>query len=184
MESSEYDNLIFRKVQGEEENEVRMYKSNLFQAAKKAQKIFEYLDSNQEVLQEWMKENIISACESLDNVCQAMEYEIAYPTSVEVDLPPEEITEESQKENNNFLTNEDKRFPLPQEAENGDQFIGRCISDPNMKNRYPEQSDRFMACMIILNSAPENSNNNPGEKFEDPMQVKEQDLDPQKPILP
>ena len=184
MENNEYENLSFPRVEADDGNEIRMYKSKLFQAAKKAQQIFEYLSSNEEVMQEWMKEHIISACEYLDNVCQTMEYEIAYPTSSEVNLPPEELNEESQKEGNNFLTNEDKRFPIPQEAESGDQFMGRCIVDPNMKNRYPEQSDRFMACMIILNSAPENPSDNPGEKFEDPMEVKDVDIDPQRPILP
>ena len=43
-----------------------------------------------------------------------------------------------------------------------------------------------MACMLILNSPVENSADNPGEKFEDPMDPlkEEEPLDPVKPVLP
>jgi hypothetical protein len=45
-------------------NEVRMYKSNLFQASQNAQKIFDYLSEGVE-LEEWMKSHIVSASEEL-----------------------------------------------------------------------------------------------------------------------
>lgn len=184
MSEEKYHDLTFKKSsEAEDGNEARMYKSKLFQSAKKAQKIFEYIEQNEGILEEWMKGDIISACEGLEKVCQSLEYEAAYPTKVE-SLPPEEIDEETQKENNNYLSNEDKRYPVPQEAESGDQFIGRCISDPNMKNRYPEQADRFMACMLIFNSPVANEENNPGKKFEDPMSNEELPIDPDQPILP
>ena len=56
-----------------------------------------------------------------------------------------------------------------------------------MKKRYPVQADRFGACMSIYNDNQKDSadQQNPGEKFEDPMEVKEPELpDPVKPILP
>ena len=55
------------------------------------------------------------------------------------------------KKKNNFLTNEDKRYPTPTAQESGDQFMTRCILDANMKKRYPIQGDRFVACMSIYN---------------------------------
>ena len=184
MSEDKYHNLTFKdSSEAEGENEARMYKSKLFQSAKKAQQIFEYIEQSDSALEEWMKAHIISACEDLEQVCQGMEYEMAYPKQVE-SLPPEQLDEDSQKENNNYLSNEDKRYPVPQEGEGGDQFIGRCIADPNMKNRYPEQSDRFMACMLILNTPVANEENNPGKKFEDPMSPSEEDIDPTQPVLP
>lgn len=184
MSEEKYHDLNFKNSsEGELDEDIRMYKSKLFQAAKKAQSIFEYIDSNPSVLEEWMKSSIISSCDDLEQVCQSIEYEMAYPRSVEK-LPPEGLDEESQKQENNYLSNEDKRYPTPQEAETGDEFMGRCLSDTNMKNRYPEQSDRFMACMLIFNSPPANEENNPGQKFEDPMEVKDYPLDPDQPILP
>ena len=71
--------------------------------------------------------------------------------------------------------------------EGGDQFVTRCILDANMKKRYPVQADRFGACMSSYNDNQKDSadQQNPGEKFEDPMEVKEPELpDPVKPILP
>ena len=58
-----------------------------------------------------------------------------------------------------------------------------------MKKRYPIQGDRFSACMSIFNDKKDDVSpdlhNNPGEKFEDPMSKKDEDLDdPIKPILP
>ena len=82
-------------------------------------------------LEEWMKSHVISACEELAAVCQSMEYNKAYPDSVE--KLPDTSTQE-----NNYLSNEDQRYPLPQEAESNDQFMSRCIYDANMKKRYPE----------------------------------------------
>ena len=62
----------------------------------------------------------------------------------------------------------------------------RCLTDANMCQRYPEQSDRFTACMLIYNDSKSKPlTDAPGEKFEDPMAPKEEALrDPQKPILP
>lgn len=184
MSEDKYHDINFKNSsEAELDEDVRMYKSKLFQAAKKAQSIFEYIDSNPLVLEEWMKSNIISSCDDLEQVCQSIEYDMAYPVKTE-SLPPDDLDEESQKQENNYLSNEDKRYPVPQSAENPDQFMGRCVQDANMKNRYPEQSDRFMACMLILNNAPENKNDNPGEKFEDPMSPPETEINVVKPILP
>ena len=88
---------------------------------------------------------------------------------------------------NNFLSNQDKRYPVPVNSESGDQFVTRCILDGNMKKRYPVQSDRFQACMNVFNQSrqQEPAHDNPGEKFEDPMEPKKIDLpDPEKPIRP
>jgi len=156
-----------------------MYKSQLFQTAKKAQEIFDYLNSGAK-MEEWMKASITSAFEDLSKVCQNMEFEMAYPS--EIESLPEESQDE--KEGNNYLSNEDKRYPVPQSAEDGDSFMGRCIADPNMKNRYTEQSDRFLACMLIWQQPPENVADNPGEKFDDPMTPEDPSVEPEKPILP
>jgi hypothetical protein len=96
---------------------------------------------------------------------------------------------ESENDKNNFLSNQDKRYPTPAAQESGDQFITRCILDANMKKRYPVQGDRFSACMVIFNEnknkVSEDLHNNPGEKFEDPMETKDPEIkDPVKPILP
>lgn len=179
MENQNPEKVIIEdSVEALDANESRMYKSSLFKAAQHAQKIFDYLGEGIE-LEEWMKGQVLSACEELSAVCESMEYNKAYPENVE-NLP------DPANQENNFLSNEDKRYPLPQEAESTDQFMSRCIYDANMKNRYPEQSDRFMACMLILNSPIENNAENPGEKFEDPMDPKKEDieLDPVKPVLP
>lgn len=176
MENQEGHN---QSLESSASNEVRMYKSNLFQASQNAQKIFDYLSEGVE-LEEWMKSHIVSASEELNQVRQSLEYDKAYPEKND----PTPNTEEDGGGENNFLSNEDKRYPVPQEAEGGDQFMGRCIADANMKKRYPVQSDRFMACMLILNSNVENPADNPGEKFEDPMNPEEEILDPDRPIMP
>jgi hypothetical protein len=117
--------LKFNMESESDSQEIRMYKSKLFQAAKKAQQIFEYLNPDSvEILEEWMKSSIISACDDLEKVCQSLEYEMAYPSKEQVTPEPED-NEQERKENNNYLTNEDKRYPVPQEAESGDQFMGR-----------------------------------------------------------
>jgi hypothetical protein len=180
MNNKEANHLRFDDISiSEDDNEVRMYKSQLFQTAKKAQEIFDYL-GNGAKMEDWMKNTVASALEGLSKVCQNMEFEIAYPS--EVEDPPGEPQDE--KEGNNYLSNEDKRYPVPQSSESGDLFMGRCIADPNMKNRYSEQSDRFLACMLILQNPPENVADNPGEKFDDPMAIKEVLIEPEKPILP
>jgi len=178
MENPKLRELHFKESNEAESNDSRMYKSTLFQAAKNAQKIFEFLNEGVE-LEEWMKQEITSAGEELSQVAQSLEYNKEYPEKAE-SLPDESDVE------NNYLSNEDKRYPMPQESESSEQFMTRCIYDANMKNRYPEQADRFMACMLILNGPNENKADNPGEKFEDPMDPNksEVDLDPKKPILP
>lgn len=162
------------------DEDLRMYKSQLYQLAKCAQSLFEMLESGEQ-LEEWMKSAIITSYDSLEKVSNYVEYEASFP---EVKDPLEDLGDK-EKETNNYLTNEDKRFPVPQEGEGGDDFMGRCLADPAMKGRYPTQSDRFLACMLVFNKPPKNEANNPGEKFEDPMQPKDvADIDPDKPILP
>ena len=167
----------------EDPNTARMYKSQLYQMAKCAQGLFELIEDNEE-LEDWVRQDILSAYNQIEKVFKHVEYEKAHPRLIEDPLP--EVTEEEQRENNNFLSNEDKRYPTPMEAEDGDQFMGRCIVDPNMKGRYPEQADRFMACMLIWNQNPYDANepNNPGEKFDDPMVPEDTPAEPVKPILP
>jgi hypothetical protein len=74
------------------------------------------------------------------------------------------------------------------EAESGDKFVTRCITDGNMQQRYPEQSDRFVACMLIFHDQNESEkplSPNPGDKFNDPMAPNEPEIgEPDKPILP
>jgi hypothetical protein len=171
------------KAVAEDPNVSRMYKSQLYQLAKCAKGLFELIEDGDEI-EDWARQGILSSYKQIEEIFKHIEYEKAHPRVVEDPLP--EVSEEEQKENNNFLSNEDKRFPTPMEGESGDQFIGRCILDPNMKGRYVEQSDRFMACMIVWNQVQpeEDGANNPGEKFEDPMVVEEVELNPSKPILP
>lgn len=178
MENEQSREIYFKEENDADSYDLRMYRSNLFQAAKNAQKIFDYLGEGVE-LEEWMKQHIVSASEELNQVRQALEYNREYPERAE-SLPSEEEVE------NNYLSNEDKRYPMPQESESSEQFMTRCIYDANMKKRYPEQGDRFMACMLILNGPNKSDTDNPGEKFEDPMDPTKKDtpLDPQKPILP
>ena len=161
---------------------MRAYKSQLYQMAKCAKGLFELLEDADDV-EDWIREGIMSSYDQIEKIYKYIEYEKTFPRTQESPLP--EI-EEEQKENNNFLTNEDKRYPTPMEGEVGDQFVGRCIQDPNMKNRYGDQADRFMACMLIWNNEPYDAEkaNNPGEKFEDPMSPTEEVVDPVKPILP
>ena len=178
-----YEDLRFPKIEAGHDGgaSVRAYQSQLYQIAKCAQGLFEILEDESQ-LEEWMKAEVMSCYEGIEKVFKYAEYEKAFPRAPEPSLP--DTDEESQKEDNNYLTNEDKRYPVPQEAETGDGFIGRCIEDPNMKNRYPEQSDRFMACMLIWNQKPENEVDNPGKKFSDPMAVEEEVPEPTRPVLP
>jgi hypothetical protein len=178
-----YEDLQFEQSDADSGDDaaLRMYKSQLYQIAKCAQNMFEILDDERQ-LEGWMRSEILSCYDGIEKVYKYAEYDKAFPSK---DAPsPPEVIEEEQKENNNYLTNEDKRYPVPQGAETGDGFVGRCIEDPNMKNRYPEQSDRFMACMLIWNDAPSNEEDNPGKKFEDPMRSQEPMPEPDRPILP
>lgn len=161
---------------------VRAYKSQLYHMAKCAQGLFELLEDGDD-LDDWAREGIMSSFELIEKVYKYIEYEKAFPSNSHPPLPGDEG---DSLHDNNFLTNEDKRYPTPMEAEVGDQFVGRCIQDPNMKNRYEDQADRFMACMLIWNQQPYDPSkvNNPGEKFEDPMSSVEHEPSPIKPILP
>ncbi len=176
----EYKDLKFVNDAQDTSEALRMYKSQLYKMAQCAQKIFESLNSGDQI-EEWMKQSILSAYDGIEKVSSYIEYNSSFP-KVEDPLAP---LEDDPKQNNNYLTNEDKRFPVPQEAEGGDDFVGRCISDPAMKGRYPQQSDRFMACLLIYNKNIENEANNPGVPFQDPMQKQEAaPIEPDKPILP
>ena len=159
------------------ENDTKKVKSELFHIWKKARIMYESLKEKPS-LDDWVKKNITQAYELIDEAMRFIEYEEIFPNKKE---------ETPEKEKNNFLSNQDKRFPIPVAQEGGDQFVTRCILDANMKKRYPVQSDRFGACMSIYNDNQKDSadQQNPGEKFEDPMEVKDPELpDPVKPILP
>ncbi len=173
-----------KKSSKAEHRDGRLHKSALYKACQDAQALYDMI-GDEDVLDEWVAEQIRVSTETLETVLKFVEYEKMFPPIPE---PGPIIDEESQKDENNYLSNEDKRYPTPMEAENGDGFISRCIVDPNMKNRYPEQSDRFMACMLIwkeVGKPGSNETDNPGEKFEDPMQPGEEKIkDPSKPVLP
>lgn len=150
-------------------------KSELFHIWKKARVMYDMIKDDQE-LETWQKNNIRQAHDLLNETATYTEYQKIFPAEKEVD---------SDENKNNFLSNQDKRYPVPVEQENGDQFITRCILDANMKNRYPVQSDRFQACMNIFNEQKQIPHSNPGEKFEDPLNKKQEDnIDPTKPLLP
>ena len=153
----------------------RKVKSELFHIWKKARTMYDMVGDD-DAMEGWVKERIRVAYEALDEASRYTEYDRMFP--------PEDA--EEPKGENNFLSNEDKRYPTPVESEGGDQFITRCITDSNMKSRYPESSDRFAACMLVYNDSKSRPlTDAPGEKFEDPMAPKEEELrDPQKPILP
>jgi hypothetical protein len=160
-------------------NPNKIIKSQLFHIWKKARLMYEMVNDNT-MLEDWVRKNVNEAYESIDKALQYSEYEKMFPAQKE---------EESDSEKNNYLSNQDKRYPTPSAQESGDQFVTRCILDANMKKRYPIQGDRFGACMSIYNEKQNDTSkdlhNNPGEKFEDPMEVKNPELpDPIKPLLP
>jgi hypothetical protein len=179
-----FEDLNFDHTEAEEsDSSIKVYKSYLYQIAKCAKNMFDMLESPDQ-LEDWMKGGIIDCYDSIEKITKYAEYEKEFPNQEPVELPS--VDEDEQRQNNNFLSNEDKRYPIPQEGETPDGFMGRCIQDSNMKNRYPVQGDRFMACMLIMNQKPENEENNPGKKFEDPMQSSspEVEINPVKPVLP
>lgn len=158
----------------------KIIKSELYHLWKKSRIMYDMIKDDGD-LQDWQKKNIQQARDLLDKALMYSEYDNMFP-----ERKDEEIDEPAK---NNFLSNEDKRYPTPAAQESGDQFITRCILDANMKRRYPVQGDRFSACMTLFNenknNVSEDLHNNPGEKFEDPMETKDPDLkDPVKPILP
>ena len=152
----------------------RVVKSSLFHIWKHARNMYDMVGDD-DAMEDWVREKVRVAYEALDEASRYIEYDQMFP--------PKEEQEEGE---NNFLSNEDKRYPTPVDSESGNQFMTRCITDSNMNQRYPEQDDRFAACMLIWNdSLGKPLDSNPGEKFEDPMQPKDEDLkDPNKPILP
>ena len=159
------------------DNSNKKIKSELFHIWKKARVMYDMVKEESN-LESWLKNNINQAYELIDEAIRFVEYNEMFPEK------KEEKTE-SEKDKNNFLSNQDKRYPVPASQESGDQFVTRCILDANMKKRYPVQSDRFAACMSVYNDNKENEFSNPGEKFEDPMEVKGPKIpDPIKPILP
>ncbi len=162
-------------------NPNKIIKSQLFHIWKKARVMYEMVKDDTE-LEDWVRKSVNEAYENIDKALQYSEYEKMFPTQ-------KEEAEEDEKSKNNYLSNQDKRYPTPAAQESGDQFITRCILDANMKKRYPIQGDRFSACMSIFNEkkndTSEDLHNNPGEKFEDPMEVKDPELpNPVKPLLP
>ena len=162
-------------------NSNKKVKSELYHVWKKARVMYEMIKEDSE-MEDWVRGNITKAYELIDEAMRYAEYEEMFPKKKESD-----IAEDSK---NNFLSNEDKRYPVPASQESGDQFVTRCILDPNMKKRYPVQSDRFTACMNVFNNKKEEGskdiNTNPGEKFEDPMEPKNTENlpNPVKPLLP
>ena len=155
----------------------RMTKSVLFHIWKKARVMYDMVQEDDE-LETWVKNKVREAHDALDEAMRYTEYNKTFPAEREKDDGGP----------NNYLSNEDKRYPTPTATETGDQFVTRCIQDANMKKRYPESSDRFMSCMIIYNDVVESEkklSQNPGEKFNDPMQPKDENpIEPEKPILP
>ena len=158
-------------------NTNKILKSELFHVWKKARLMYDMIKDDTE-LEGWVKKSIDDAYDNIDKALQYMEYSNMFPEKKDESLPDE-------KSKNNYLSNEDKRYPTPAAQENGDQFMTRCILDANMKKRYPVQGDRFAACMSIYNNEKDSPSDNPGEKFEDPMEVKDPELpNPVKPLLP
>lgn len=156
-------------------NTNKKVKSELYHIWKKARVMYDMV-KDESNLEGWVKNNIAQAYDLIDQAMRYSEYEQMFP---------EKQPETPEEEKNNFLTNEDKRYPTPTAQESGDQFMTRCILDANMKKRYPVQGDRFAACMSIYNENKDTPSENPGEKFQDPMQVKEDPMnDPIKPLLP
>jgi len=161
----------------ESNNSNKIVKSQLFHIWKKARLMYDMV-KDETVLEDWVRKSIFDAYENIDQALQYAEYEKIFPNQKD-----EKQLED--KEKNNYLSNQDKRYPTPANQETGDQFMTRCILDANMKKRYPVQGDRFAACMSIFNEKKDEASTNPGEKFEDPMEVKEPDqVDPIKPLLP
>ena len=161
----------------ESNNSNKIVKSQLFHIWKKARLMYDMV-KDETVLEDWVRKSIFDAYENIDQALQYAEYEKIFPNQ-------KEENELEDKEKNNYLSNQDKRYPTPANQETGDQFMTRCILDANMKKRYPVQGDRFAACMSIFNDKKDESSTNPGEKFEDPMEVKEPNqVDPAKPLLP
>jgi len=154
----------------------RLTRSELFHIWKKARTMYDMVGEDEE-LEAWVKNKVREAHDALDEAMRYTEYDKTFPTQ-----------EEKEEPENNYLSNQDKRYPTPVESESGDQFVTRCIQDGNMKQRYPQSSDRFVACMLIFNDQVGSGkplSPNPGDKFADPMAPKEPEVeDPDKPILP
>ena len=107
-------------------NDNKKVKSELFHIWKKARVMYETVKDDSK-MEDWVKKNITKAYELIDEAMRYAEYEKIFPNSEE--------KEESEGDKNNFLSNEDKRYPTPAAQETGDEFITRCILDANMKKR-------------------------------------------------
>ena len=81
-------------------------------------------------LEDVVRKNVAEAYEAIDRALQYLEYEKIFPNKTEE-------AEEDEKSKNNYLSNQDKRYPTPAAQESGDQFITRCILDANIPERYP-----------------------------------------------
>jgi hypothetical protein len=99
-------------------NVSRKTKSELFHIWKKARYMYDMVGDD-EAMETWVKDKIRVAYEALDEASRYTEYDQMFPSK----------DSEEPKEENNFLSNEDKRYPTPVISESGDQFIGRCITD-------------------------------------------------------
>ena len=155
----------------------RVTKSELFHIWKKTRTMYDMVQEDDQ-LEGWVKNKVREAHDALDEAMRYTEYDKTFPSETE----KEDDTE------NNYLSNQDKRYPTPSATETGDQFVTRCIQDANMKQRYSQPGDRFAACMIIFNDTVKSEkplSQNPGEKFIDPMAPSQPDIeDPDKPMLP
>lgn len=168
-----------KESQAEVNQSFKKIKSELFHIWKKARLMYDMISEEREV-EDFIKNNITSAYEAIDESMRYIEYNEMFPSK--------DKEQENEEGRNNFLSNQDKRYPVPVDSESGDQFVTRCILDANMKKRYPVQSDRFQACMKVFTETKNQGgpeHNNPGEKFEDPMEPKTPQVsDPERPILP
>jgi septal ring factor EnvC (AmiA/AmiB activator) len=92
-------------------------KSELFHIWKKARLLYDMITEEKD-LHDSVKKNITSAYEAIDESIRYIEYDEIFPNK------KEETREDNE---NNFLTNQDKRYPVPVNSESGDQFVTRCI---------------------------------------------------------
>ena len=124
-------------------NTNKILKSELFHIWKKARLMYDMIKDGTE-LEGWVKKSIDDAYDNIDKALQYMEYSNMFPEKKDESLPDE-------KSKNNYLSNEDKRYPTPTAQENGDQFMTRCILDANMKKDILcREIDLQPACLFII----------------------------------
>jgi len=78
-------------------------KSELFHIWKKARLLYDMITEEREI-HDSVKKNITSAYEAIDESIRYIEYEDIFPSK------QEQVQEDNE---NNFLTNQDKRYPVP-----------------------------------------------------------------------